>query len=206
MTTDTVTLFLALLSVVAEVTVASSLVLWVAGRFSPTAARWQLAFVDAVGPQAIGLAFLVAAISMGGSLYFSEAAHFTPCKLCWYQRIAMYPLVPVLGLAAWRRDDGIRPYAATLAALGAAVSTYHVLLERFPSLESGACDVANPCTIIWVRRFGYLTIPTMALSGFALIVTLMLTRAGQTRRRAHLEGVSDVHHEVASTIAPRARA
>ena len=57
------------------------------------------------------------------------------------------------------------------------MSVYHVLLERFPSLESGACDVANPCTIIWVRRLGYLTIPTMALSAFALIVALMLARA-----------------------------
>ena len=186
MTTDTVTLFLALLSVVANVTVAAALTLYIAAHFFPTAGRWRLAFVDAIGPQALILAFVVAAISMGGSLYFSEAAHFTPCKLCWYQRIAMYPLVPLLGLALWRRDEGIRPYVATLAALGGAVSTYHVLLERFPSLESsGACDVANPCTIIWVRRFGYLTIPTMALSAFALIVTLMLTRAGP------LESVSD---------------
>ena len=141
---------------------------------------------------------------MGGSLYFSEAAHFTPCKLCWYQRIAMYPLVPLLGLA--------RGGATTASALrrhprgpGWGVSAYHVLIERFPSLESGACDVANPCTIIWVRRFGYLTIPTMALSAFALIVTLMLTRAGQPRRRAHLEGVSDVDHEVAPTVASRPR-
>jgi disulfide bond formation protein DsbB len=199
MTTDTVTLFLALLSVVAEVTVAARLVVYVAGRFSPTAARWQAGFDDAIGPHALVLGFIVAAISMSGSLYFSEAAHFTPCKLCWYQRIAMYPLVPLLGVAAWRRDDGIRPYAATLATLGAAVSAYHVLLERAPSLESGACDVTNPCTIIWVRRFGYLTIPTMALSAFALIVTLVLTRAGQPRRRAaHLEGVSDADHQVAS--------
>jgi disulfide bond formation protein DsbB len=198
MTTDTVTLFLAMLSVAAQVTVAVAVVLSVARRFSPTAARWKLVLDDAVAPHALLLALLVAAISMSGSLYFSEAAHFTPCKLCWYQRIAMYPLVPLLGLAAWRRDDGIRPYAATLAALGAAVSTYHVLLERFPSLESGACDVANPCTIIWVRRFGYLTIPTMALSAFGLIVVLVLTRVGQPRRRTHIEGVDDVDHQVTS--------
>ena len=203
MTTDTVTLFLALLSVVAQVTVAASLLLYVAGRFSPAAARWKRALFDALGPQALVLAFLVAAISMGGSLYFSESAHFSPCKLCWYQRIAMYPLVPLLGLAAWRRDEGIRPYAVTLAALGGVVSAYHVLVERFPSLESGACEVANPCTIIWVRRFGYLTIPTMALSAFALIVTLMLTRAGQPPRPDNLEGVSDVDHQVASTLTAR---
>jgi disulfide bond formation protein DsbB len=109
----------------------------------------------------------------------------------------------VLGLAAWRRDEGVRPYAATLAALGAVVSAYHVLLERAPSLESGACDVANPCTIIWVRRFGYLTIPTMAMSAFALILSLMLTRARQPRRPAQLEGVSDGDDQVASVLTAR---
>ena len=49
-----------------------------------------------------------------------------------------------------------------------------MLLERYPSLETGACDPNNPCTLIWVERFGYLTIPTMALSAFALIITLLL--------------------------------
>ena len=103
----------------------------------------------------------------------SEVAHFTPCRLCWYQRIAMYPLVPILGLAAWRRDVGIRPYALTLSITGKVISAYHVLLERYPQLESSVCEVANPCTLIWVKRLGYLTIPTMALSGFALITTML---------------------------------
>jgi disulfide bond formation protein DsbB len=118
----------------------------------------------------------VAAVCLAGSLYFSESAHFTPCRLCWYQRICMYPLVPVLGLAAVRRDDGIRVYGVVLAGVGALVSTYHVLVERFPSLEGGACDPTNPCTLIWVRRLGYLTIPAMALSGFAVIIVLLACR------------------------------
>jgi len=50
-----------------------------------------------------------------------------------------------------------------------------MLIERFPSLEGGtSCDPANPCAFIWVERFGYLTIPTMALSAFALIAALLL--------------------------------
>ena len=100
-------------------------------------------------------------------------------------------------------DEGIRRYVTTLAALGAVVSAYHVLLERAPSLESGACDVANPCTIIWVRRFGYLTIPTMALSAFALILSLMLTRARQPERPVQLEGGSDGDDQVASVLTAR---
>jgi disulfide bond formation protein DsbB len=79
----------------------------------------------------------------------------------------------VLGTAAWRRDHGVRPYAAALASSGLLIACYHVLVERFPALESSACEPTNPCTPIWVRRFGYLTIPTMALSAFVLLLVLL---------------------------------
>ena len=167
MTTDAVTLWFALLAVVAQAAVVVLLAMHLAGR-RDAAAEW-------LGANAIGLAFAVALVATLGSLYLSEVAHFPPCRLCWYQRIAMYPLVPILGIAAVRRDLGVRPYAIAVAGIGAAISTYHVLVERFPSLESGSCDPLNPCSIRWVERFGYLTIPAMALSGFVLIVVLLAT-------------------------------
>lgn len=173
MTVEAVSLFLALLAIVAQATVVGALMLALGGRLSTRVGAARSAVARSVSEQALGLAFVVAAVAMAGSLYFSEVAHFPPCRLCWYQRISMYPLVPLLGLAAWRRDVGIRPYAALLAGIGAITSSYHVLLERYPTLESGVCDPTNPCTLIWVRRFGYLTIPTMALSAFAVILTLL---------------------------------
>lgn len=173
--TDTVTLFLALLSIVAQMSVAVAVVAFLTGRWSAAAREVASRMRGAVGPHALFFAFGVAAISMAGSLYLSEGAHFLPCKLCWYQRIAMYPLVPMLAIALWRRDATVRRYALPIALIGGAISTYHVLLERFPSLETGACDPNNPCSLIWVERFGYLTIPTMALSAFALIAVLLLT-------------------------------
>ena len=182
--TETVSLFLALLAVVAQVTVATAVVLTVAGRFSPGAARLRTSLLGTFGPFALELALAVAVVSMAGSLYYSEGAHFTPCKLCWYQRIAMYPLVPMLGIAVWRQDRAVRRYALPLAVIGGLISTYHVLLERFPSLETGACDPNNPCSLRWIEELGYLTIPTMALSAFALIVTLLLASradAGEER-------------------------
>lgn len=172
--TETVTLFLALLAIVAQLAVVTAIVLFAAARVSPGARRVARSFREAIAPQAVFLAFGVALVSMVGSLYFSEGAHFLPCKLCWYQRIAMYPLVPMLAVALWKRDSGVRRYGLPLALIGASISTYHVLLERFPSLETGACDPNNPCSLIWVERFGYLTIPTMALSAFALITVLLL--------------------------------
>jgi len=169
MSTDTAEVFFALLALLA---VAGAGGLVVARLLAPRSATAAAVVDTFAGP---GLAFgaVVAAACMAGSLYFSDVADFIPCTLCWYQRIAMYPLVPLLGIAAWRRDPGVRLYGIVIAALGAPISIYHILLERDIIHESGACDPANPCNIVWVKRLGYLTIPTMALSGFALIITLL---------------------------------
>lgn len=185
MTTETMTLFFALLTVAAQLAVAGTVVVAVAERWSPAAARRRARVAAVVGQQALGLAFLVALVATLGSLYLSEVAHFTPCTLCWYQRICMYPLAVILGLAAWRRDLGVRPYALALTALGAPISAYHYLLERFPGLESAACDPANPCTVLWVWRFHYLSIPLMAGSAFALVATLLLLARPSDAPPAH---------------------
>jgi disulfide bond formation protein DsbB len=177
--TETVSLFLALLAVVAELATVVAIVLAVGGRFSPGLRSLRRQAVETVAPSAVTMAFLVAAVCMAGSLYFSEVAHFPPCHLCWLQRFCMYPLVPILGFAAWKQAGFPRPLAAVLAGVGAVIATYHVLLERNPQWESSVCDPKNPCTLIWVEHLGYLTIPTMALSGFLLILTLLaVSRAG----------------------------
>jgi disulfide bond formation protein DsbB len=167
-----VSLFLALLALAAQVGAAGLVVTLAAGALAP-AARWPRQVIAAVGPAATAVAATVAVVAVLGSLYYSEVADFPPCRLCWYQRIGMYPLAVILPIAAWRGDRHVRWYALPLAVAGGMVSIYHVAIERFPSLESGACDITNPCSIIWVEQLGYLTIPTMALSGFALIALLL---------------------------------
>jgi disulfide bond formation protein DsbB len=167
--TEAGTLFLALLAVVAQLTIVAVLVLAVFAR--PTLARVRVA----LGHQTLQLAFVVALVSTLGSLWLSEGANFVPCRLCWYQRIAMYPMAVILGIAAFRHDVKVRIYALPVVLIGASISVWHILIERFPSLESStSCDPANPCSLIWTERFGYLTIPTMALSAFVLIATLLL--------------------------------
>jgi disulfide bond formation protein DsbB len=173
MSTEQVSLFLALLAVFAQVT-AVGLGVMAALRAVRPRERLPAAVLDAVAPVALPLAAAVALVATLGSLYYSEVANFPPCRLCWYQRIGMYPLAVILAVAVWRRDAGVRWYAWPLCLAGGLVSVYHVLVERYPSLESGSCDPDNPCSIIWVERFGYVTIPTMALSGFALIAVLLL--------------------------------
>jgi len=167
-------LFFALLTVGADVFVLVALVLAATSRFSEgsaSALRW---IRDMVGGSSLVLAWIVAAVATLGSLYYSEVAHFLPCKLCWYQRIAMYPLAVVLGIAALRSDHGFRRYVLPVVAIGAGISAYHYQLERFPAQASLACSVDVPCTTVWVWQFHYISIPFMALSAFALIATLLL--------------------------------
>jgi disulfide bond formation protein DsbB len=171
---DTVTLFLALLAVVAQAAVAGLVGLRLAALRSSAAREREARLGAALSPSVLPLALAVALTATLGSLYLSEVAHYPPCRLCWYQRIAVYPLVPLLAVAWWRRDRGVRPYAVALVALGLPVSLYHVVIERLPSLEGGACDPTNPCSIIWVERLGYLTIPVMAATAQALVAALLL--------------------------------
>ncbi len=180
MSVEVVSTFLALLALGAGFGVLATLTLWVLDRIGLVRGAMD-GFTELLRPAALWLAFLVAAVAMAGSLYFSVGAGFVPCDLCWYQRIAMYPLAPILGVAALRRDPRVAWYAVPVALIGAALSIYHIGVERLPGVPSGWCSLQSPCNVIWVERFGFVTIPTMALLGFLAIVTLLLVYAQPAR-------------------------
>ena len=165
MTVETVSLFYALLALAANAFVLVVVGLAVSGRLHLTR--------SAVAPIALPAAFTVAVLATAGSLYFSEVAHFEPCRLCWYQRIAMYPLVVILAVAGWRRDAGIWRYVLAIAGIGILISGYHYALEWLPWLDSGACSADVPCTLVWFRQLGFISLPYLALSAFALIISLV---------------------------------
>ena len=168
-----VTTFLAILTLLAALAILAGLVVTVLGGLPRVR--------ELLGPTALWLAFGVALTATAGSLYLSEVVGLIPCMLCWYQRIAMYPLVIVLGIAAWRRDAGIRRYVAPLAGIGALIAAYHAALQRLPGLPSGACSADAPCSAIYVERFGFVTIPVMALVAFLAILVLLLILAPGAR-------------------------
>jgi disulfide bond formation protein DsbB len=119
-------------------------------------------------------AFLVGAVATGGSLFFSEIAGFVPCELCWYQRICMYPLSLLTLLAAGRRDYGLARYLLPLPVVGACVSIYHLLIENAVIAEPTACRIGGAgCAVKWIDEFGYMTIPTLALTAFALLTAFL---------------------------------
>ncbi len=126
-----------------------------------------------LGDSAVWLAWLVAAVATAGSLIYSEVIHFLPCRLCWFQRIAMYPLAVILLVGAIRKEMVVRYYALPFALGGALISIWHYLTQTFPSLEGGSCDPNNPCSAKYVDTFGFVSIPFMAGTGFIVIAVLL---------------------------------
>jgi disulfide bond formation protein DsbB len=174
MSVDAVTTFLALLAVVALAVLLVSGVVVLVPRLTGSRSSPLASIRATIAEVALPFAFAVALTCTLGSLYLSEIANFPPCDLCWYQRIAMYPLTVVLGVAALRRDTAVRWYVVPVALIGLAISTYHYLLERFPDDLASSCSTEVPCTTVWVWKFHFLSIPGMAGIGFALIATLAL--------------------------------
>jgi len=125
----------------------------------------------------LAFAWLVALVATFGSLYYSEVRNFIPCTLCWYQRVAMYPLAFLLGIAIWRNDPQIRPYALTLSLLGLFWSSYHLLELWMPGLAPSVCKGPIPCNVEYMPGF---PIPLQAAIAFLLIsAALFLVRPAQ---------------------------
>ena len=177
MSTETAEVFFALLALVA---VAGAVGLVVARLLAPRSAT-AAAVVDTFAGPGLAIGAVVAATCMAGSLYFSDVADFIPCTLCWYQRIAMYPLALILAIAAFRGDRAVRFYVVPLASIGAAISTYHSVIEWVPEAETGVCSATIPCSVQWFDPvFGFVSLPFMAFCGFALIISLVTLRPQET--------------------------
>jgi disulfide bond formation protein DsbB len=181
MSTATVSRFVAILALVclAATVVVAVLALLRWARPTSAAAETAGGWLDDLAPVALWLAWLVALVTTLGSLYFSEVADFIPCKLCWYQRIAMYPLVVLLLVAALRRDRMVWVYVVPQAAIGALIATYHSQLQAFPDQSSSFCTLAAPCTERYVWEFGFVSLPLMALIAFAFITSMVLVARTQ---------------------------
>lgn len=179
---DTANTFFTVLTLLANAAVVVAVVLGVAALVSRSARAFAGRVVDQVGPSARVLAWFVATVATLGSLYYSEIADFVPCRLCWFQRICMYPLAVILLVGLLLRDHRVRWYAAPFVAVGAPLSLYHWLVERGVFSESSACSATVPCAVPWFEELGYVTLAFMALSGFLLIGTLLVVDALWDRR------------------------
>lgn len=120
-------------------------------------------------------AWFAAITAMLGSLFFSERLGFIPCTLCWYQRIIMYPLVILLGIAFYRNDRDIYKYVLFFSIFGMFVSGYHYALQKIPSLnEFTTCTSGVPCSGQYINWLGFITIPLLSFVAFTFITCMML--------------------------------
>src|SRR3989344_4212273 len=112
------------------------------------------------------LAFIVSLTATLGSLFYSEILGYTPCKLCWFQRIFMYPLPIIFGMALKNKDFKIKRYTIPLAIIGALIAAYHYSMQIFQFTTACGANSEVPCNIVYSFELGYITIPMMALTAF----------------------------------------
>lgn len=126
--------------------------------------NWTLLFI----------CWLIAGISTLGSLFFSEVMKFAPCVLCWYQRIALFPLVLILSMGLFPFDKSVVKFALPLALAGLLIAFYHNLLYTGIIPESiQPCSKGVSCTEDYISLFGIFTIPMLSLMAFSTITVLL---------------------------------
>ena len=119
--------------------------------------------------------WLIAFISSVGSLFFSEIMEYPPCVLCWYQRIAMYPLVIIFLIGRNKASEEVVAYSIPFVLIGWVIALYHNLLhyEIIPENASPCVEGAS-CSTVYVELFGFLTIPMMSLIAFSMLIILLI--------------------------------
>jgi len=126
-------------------------------------------------PTLIFTAWLIATVAALGALFMSEVMELAPCVLCWWQRVAMFPLVLILALGLFPFDPKVTRYALPLAVMGLGLAVFHVLLTVGIIPEALApCRQGIPCKTIQIEWFGFVTIPLLSLFAFLTITGLLL--------------------------------
>lgn len=130
------------------------------------------------GRNAVIFSLIVVILATGGSLTYSNVVGYEACKLCWFQRIFMYPQVILLALALKIRDKNIWIYSITLSLVGAILAGYHYLLQLgiAPSVACSTVGYSVSCVKRFTLIYGYITIPMMALTAFLLIISFFIAQ------------------------------
>ncbi len=119
------------------------------------------------------LIFIQALVATAGSLYFSNFLGYEPCRFCWFQRIFMYPIVVLSGVAIFLEKTDLREYVLPLSMIGLPIAVYHYAIQRVSQFQSAGCSVtAVSCSTEYTFHFGYITIPVMAATAFLVILIL----------------------------------
>ena len=119
-------------------------------------------------------AWLISCLSMGGSLFFSEVMEFPPCILCWYQRIAMYPLVAIFMVGLFPLSKNVFKYSAPFIVVGWLIALWHNLLHLGIIEEDlSPCQEGVSCSTVYINWMGFITIPLLSFVAFSLLGAIL---------------------------------
>jgi disulfide bond formation protein DsbB len=128
-------------------------------------------------------ASIVSVCATLGALVLGEVMGMEPCVLCWYQRVAMFPLALILSIGAYREDRGCIRYALPLSIAGVLIAGYHLLLySGFIPADLQPCGKGPSCSQQDLQLAGFVSIPLMSFAAFVLITAcLVLARRASSR-------------------------
>lgn len=171
---DIFVLVFSILTVISQIGIVSLLLLFIFRKVQPSD-KSSKKLSDFLSDNYIVLTFLVAAGATLGSFVMSDILGFLPCKLCWYQRIFMFPQVIIAGIALFTNDIRVKKYLVGLSIVGIGVAAYHLVLQAMPSvIQCG--DQLVSCEDNPFVTFGYITIPVMSLTAFLMVLVLSIFR------------------------------
>jgi len=133
---------------------------------------WGRDMTNWFGKKATVLALIISLGAVLGSLFYSEIVGFEPCILCWWQRIFLFPLPVILIVSLWKNDSAVFKYIVPLAILGTIVALYHSYFELGGVSLLPCTAEGGACSRVYVKEFGYITIPTMSLTSFAFVLII----------------------------------
>lgn len=128
--------------------------------------NWRMLFI----------AWLVALGATLGALFIGEVMGQVPCTLCWYQRIAMFPLAIVLGIACLTDDFWVWRYALPISSIGFSIALWHSLLYAgvVPKPIVPCSQTGPSCTSADMLLFNTLPLPYLSLICFTFILVIMI--------------------------------
>lgn len=139
-----------------------ALLLLVVATFSRNG--WGGGVFSFLGRYSVHLAFLVSLAAILGSLFYSEVIGFEPCVLCWWQRVFLYPSAVILLVSLIKNDKSVFMYVVPLTLIAGLVALYQSY-ANFGGISVLSCTGAEgACSKLFVKEFGYVTIPVMSLT------------------------------------------
>ncbi|MBR9705364.1 disulfide bond formation protein B [Candidatus Pacearchaeota archaeon] len=171
-----VTQILSILTIITHIIIVIALILYIITLLTKKKFRFYLHIKNFFQHYSKIFIFIIAVTATFGSLFLSQIAKYTPCLLCWYQRIFMYPIALIALISIIKKDNNIPTYIIPMSIIGGFFAGYHYLITL--SAKVSASDICSnngvSCLIEYFNEFGYVTFPLMSLTAFIIVIILSI--------------------------------